>query len=505
MVGAVSPRGAGRPGTFDRLRAVLTSPSVYAVGEQLGYDRPVGRPPTHPPYVMLQFAVLARLERSGTRAEADLSHAGTWQFARQIIENAIASQHLDAAPPGHQPPTWSQWRWFRDHHLSTDAGLAALARAYPPTAVKLARSIGQLDPRGAGSLTHPDASRTVYGDGTIVRPIYQPPQAVRRLEADGTTRPYYPQRGSGDLLDHPPGRFDPDLAEHHGHRGSVLGHGYVAFHTRGPHPYQRVVLAVEHIPAAGMEAATAVRLLGDVARHARDGVQAVIYDGAFHGSHIDEVMQRYGYLVISKIPTGEGVDGALEAIRTPSGRLAKSHPLGYAIHQLPTGPCRHAIAAIGGRLVQLDLDDRGDPVVVAVPRRGPIKRTRRANGRYHFNLGYDISCPYENFTTWLSPHAADGDFARPENLRVIPDTDPDSQRLRGLRSDAESFHSNLKRTLIVDRAMSLGWRRGLIDVYAFALLNNALTELRMAEKNEAGASPQSRRHLALVQRSARST
>jgi len=25
--------------------------------------------------------------------------------------------------------------------------------------------------------------------------------------------------------------------------------------------------------------------------------------------------------------------------------------------------------------------------------------------------------------------------------------------------------------------MSLGWRRGLIDIYAFALLNNAVTEM----------------------------
>lgn len=132
-------------------------------------------------------------------------------------------------------------------------------------------------------------------------------------------------------------------------------------------------------------------------------------------------------------------------------------------------------------MVQLDLDERGDPVVVATPRRGPVKRVRRADGRFHFNLGYDIACPYGEFTTWLSPHGRDGDYARPENLRVIPDDDPVAQRLRGLRSDAEAFHSNLKRTLIVDRAMSLGWRRGLIDVYAFALLNNALAEWRAVE------------------------
>ncbi len=29
--------------------------------------------------------------------------------------------------------------------------------------------------------------------------------------------------------------------------------------------------------------------------------------------------------------------------------------------------------------------------------------------------------------------------------------------------------------------MSLGWRRGLVDLYCFALYNNALTEYRAAE------------------------
>ncbi|NKY38155.1 hypothetical protein [Cellulomonas septica] len=476
----MSTRTGRRIGTLDRLSAVLSSPSLYRVAAALEQEQVVGRPPEHPPYVLLQFATLARLARSGIRVEVDLAHPATWDFARRIISTAIATQGLDLPAPGPRPPKWDHWRWFRDHHLTSDEGLAALSRAYPPVAVDLARSIGQLDPRGPGSLTHPDPSRTVYGDGTIVRPIYQPPDAVRVAGEDGTSSPRYPGP-NGELREQPEGRFDPDLAEHHGHRGSVLGHGYVAFHTRGMHPYQRVVLAVEHIPAPGMEAATSVQLLGVVARHAHGGIQAVIYDGAFHGVHIDEVMTRYGYVVISKIPTGEDVPGAVRAVRTPGGRLAKSYPLGFATHTLPTGPCQHPIAAIGGRVVQLDLDERGDPVVVSTPRRGPVKRVRRADGRFHFNLGYDIACPYGEFTTWLSPHGRDGDYARPENLRVIPDDDPDAQRLRGLRSDAEAFHSNLKRTLIVDRAMSLGWRRGLIDVYAFALLNNALAEWRAVE------------------------
>jgi hypothetical protein len=43
--------------------------------------------------------------------------------------------------------------------------------------------------------------------------------------------------------------------------------------------------------------------------------------------------------------------------------------------------------------------------------------------------------------------------------------------------------------------MSLGWRRGLLDVYCFALLNNALAEAAAQTRIEASAnSPAHRRH-----------
>jgi hypothetical protein len=163
--------------------------------------------------------------------------------------------------------------------------------------------------------------------------------------------------------------------------------------------------------------------------------------------------------------------------------------VGTVTHPVPTGGfCAHQIAAAGGQVVEIDLDEQGDPVVVSTLTRRAVKRSRRAGGQFHFNVGYELVCPGEAFTVWLSPHPGrDGDSARPEQLRILPAGDPDSQRLAGIRSDAESFHSNYKRTLIVDRAMSLGWRRGLVDLYCFALLNNALTEHRAAETEQAGA------------------
>lgn len=218
-------------------------------------------------------------------------------------------------------------------------------------------------------------------------------------------------------------------------------------------------------------------------RAAGPGIQVVVYDGALRGVHIDHIMRTLGYVVLAKqatsTPDPDTQQPITQMVMTPNGTRARSYPLGNASHDLPTGPCQHQLATIAGQVVEVGLDEAGDPVVVSTLDRGQVKRVRRATGQFHFNVAYTLHCPIEPFTIWLSPHAGtDPDSRRPENLRIIPASDPDAQRLQGIRSDAESFHSHYKRTLIADRAMSLGAHRGLVDLYCFALYNTALTEHR---------------------------
>ncbi|WP_157210207.1 hypothetical protein [Nocardioides aequoreus] len=485
--------------TWTRIRAVLTSPTVYELGRVLEPEHLVGRRPENPAYVVLAYGVMARILRSGIRVELDLAEGHTWAAARNLMIRTIAERGLDLPPPGARPPKWDHWRFLRNHHLATEDGLGLLGREFPPIAVAAARRIGLLDPHGPGSLTHPDQTRVTYGDGTLVRPLYRPPAAVTVENDDGTTSIAYPDPRTGQLLAAPPHRFDPDLQAHHGRAGPVLTHGYVCWHARGPHPYERIDLAAGHIPAPGAEAATAVELLRDVHRAAGTGIQLVVYDGALRGTHIETIMRNYGYAVLAKQhadAAGDDREG-LSLVKTPNGHRARSIPLGTIAHDLPNRTCRHHIAAAAGQVVEIDLDDSGDPVVVSTLSRSHVKRQRRRDGHYHFNVGYQLACPYETVTVWLSPHpdknAAPGDHRRPEQLRILPTGDPDALRLAGIRSDAESFHSNYKRTLIVNRAMSKGWQRGLIDLYCFTVLNNALAEHRHAEQTQ----PNTRRLSAL--------
>lgn len=462
---------------MNRIRAVLRHRAIYEIGAEIQPQNGVGREPAHPAYLLLIYASLARVLRSGIRVETDLLDGELWDLVRHETRATLRREGLDLQPPGHTPPAWHHWRRLRDDHLATDEGIAMVQRLHLPLAVDLAQRIGMLNPRGTGSMTHPSHMRALYGDGTIVRPIYAPPKKILIEDENGETVVQFLEPHTGELVDDPGRRYDPDVALHQGHAGPALGHDYVAWHTRGTGVYERVMLHLGYVDHPGGEAGAAVDLLRDIHRVVGNGIEVVIYDGAFRGAHIDEIMTRYGYQVIAKQPTYTDEDLATASIvKGPDGRRVPSIPLGIATHDTETGACHHTLAAINGAVAEIDLDDTGDPVVRSTPQRTAVKRARRSDGRFHFNVGYRIDCPRAPFETWLSPHAKYPGDPRPEALRVFPDGDPDALRLRGLRSDAESVHSGFKRTLITERAMSLGWRRGLIDYYAFAWYTNALAE-----------------------------
>jgi hypothetical protein len=478
-------------GTLDRVRAVLNHGAIYEIGAALDQPRDLGHPPVHPPYVLLVFAALARAARSTVRVETDLLEPENWEHMKRGMAATVARLGLDVPPPGRIPPAWHHWRRFRDDHLVTDEGLATLARLHLPAAARLAQDIGLLRSNRPGSFTHPSRERAIYGDGTIVRPIYNPPRAIRVPNADGTaTVPMYLDSESGELSETPFKRFDPDIAEHHGHQGPVSGHGYVAFHARGRGTYERVTLSISHIPAPGQESATALSSLADIYRHLKGAVETVVYDGAIRGAHIDHIMSNYGYLVIAKQPELDATTDPVPAslVLTSDGKRYPNYPIGTVTHDGTNGACAHHLIAINGRPADVGLDESGDPVVLALLERGPIKRARRKNGKYHFNAAWDVPCANGDFTTWLSPHAKKEGDPRPEILRLLPDGDPDFLNIRGIRSDAESTHSQFKRTLITERAMSVGWRRGLIDYYAFAWYSNALTEWQATQASVRSAA-----------------
>ena len=65
-------------------------------------------------------------------------------------------------------------------------------------------------------------------------------------------------------------------------------------------------------------------------------------------------------------------------------------------------------------------------------------------------------------------------FNRTENVRPIPPTDPDFQRLYRRRNDAESINRALDDTLFLRRAHSIGHERQHLNLLTYALTVNSL-------------------------------
>jgi hypothetical protein len=383
---------------------------------------------------------------------------------------------------GEEPPKIDAWRYARDTYLTDPDLLARLRGVFTESAVAQAREAGLLDPAGPGSLCHPDRSRTVYGDGTVVRPLYRPPTARREVDpVTGKQRTVYLD-SAGQPTERPTRRFDPDAAEHHGHSGPVHGSNFVALSIRGDAPGSRVVLAVAAVPRPGQEAATAVETARSLWQVAGSGMQAFVYDGALRGVHIDELMTQCGLVVINKVHRitrrrGQDADGAPNDAHESRKTPGRWHTLGTWTHDTPDGDCHHQLAAVDGAVSEVGLDDAGAPAVLARLVRRQVKRPRRSTGRFHFNVAYAIPCRYGEVLAWITPHstAAEAGHRQADAVRVIAQGEPDFDRLYPRRSDAEALNRAYKATLPIDRATSLGRNRQLLDVLCFALLHNART------------------------------
>jgi hypothetical protein len=466
--------------TAQQITAVFRHPALYELAAVIPDRSPVGRPAQHPGYLLLGYGVLARVFRSGARVEAELAQPAMWRLVTETVAD-MADRLPDGLTrlPGDRPPGWDAWKYARNRHLTDPDLLAELGDRFTAAAVVQAKSMGLLDPAGPGSLCHPDRSSVVYGDGTVIRPMYRPPRAKRVTDKrTGAAKVIYLD-AADNPIDAPARRFDPDAADYHGHTGPVHGQNYVCLYARGDAPHQRVVLAADRVDAPGQEAATAVELAKRLHTVAGSGMKVLVYDGALRGTHIEDLMTSCGLIVVNKVaaqPLTEDARAARGCAKAP-----KWYPLGTWEHDTPTGPCTHQLSAVNGAVCQTGLDEAGEPVVLDRLDRKQVKRSRRASGRHHFNVGYHVPCAQDpttgGFLAWVTPHgeAGDTDARRAENVRIIAEGEPDFTRLYALRNDAEAFNAHLKRTLLVDRAMSLGGARQLLDVVCYGLLNNAVT------------------------------
>jgi hypothetical protein len=389
----------------------------------------------------LAFGAMSRLFHSGLRLDAELADRQTWRRILERYNKGAALHPLGIEmDPGTPVLIADTYRHVRDW-LTKDENLAALQASFTAHSIEIAQGIGLLLPDGPGSRTRPHPSRTIYGDGTIVRPLYEKAEV---------------------------GRQDLDAEEHMRHDGQIYGNDLVMIATRGPEKNARVILAVGRVEQRGQEAATAIELIRAVHAVAGDGIQAVVYDGAFRGVHHETLMTELGLIVVNKVhATAKGADS----------RSYRTVPLGRWSHTVRGRLCEHTLVACNGSVHDSSLDDGGQLVLSEpLPRRQVRRYERGSDMGWRFTLGVEVPCPKNPFTAWISPHRQSDQrgFGRADQLRLLPESDPYFQTLYGLRNDSESINSAYKRTLVADRAAARGWRRQVLDLMSWAMLTNSL-------------------------------
>ena len=111
-------------------------------------------------------------------------------------------------------------------------------------------------------------------------------------------------------------------------------------------------------------------------------------------------------------------------------------------------------------------------------RRVRTHRNADKNGRYRWCNDYRLPTILGGGVITVGLHGNDDDakrrFNRTENVRPIPSTDPDFDRLYRRRNDAESINRALDDTLWLCRAHSIGHQRQHLNLLTFALGVNSL-------------------------------
>jgi hypothetical protein len=175
--------------------------------------------------------------------------------------------------------------------------------------------------------------------------------------------------------------------------------------------------------------------------------------------------------------------GSTKPRRSDGRRVEKSVHVEDKVVLLADGsPETVRLYALGAAIGIGELTDAGDLLFVQLPR----VRTHRVKGKGGtYRWCNDHALP-SGGTVTVRLHGNGSDvarrFNRTENVRPIPQSDPDFHRLYGRRNDAESINRDLVDSMWLGRAHSLGHARQRVNLLGYALMVNSLALLEHRER-----------------------
>ena len=452
----------GGVSALERVEALVANPVLYELARLVPeQDRSRGgRPRMYPVFMCLLFDALLSVYGSARRVEVELAHPLVWNHLRRLVRD----KHRD------DPDMWLPIEPIRRHHylygrtrwLTNPQIFAQFRGLHRQLAVQQAQQLGLLDPDGPGSWTHPDLSRMLYADGKVLTPLFRAHPGDTKL--DKTT---------GELR---PLRAEPDAGLHFEGTGETAwGTKWVIAAVRTDDVHGRMIVDVDWVPEPGGEAATAMETFVALAPHC-PGAQGVVYDTALRGVHHQRLMRDLGWLSVNKVAAASA--GSNKPRRAEGRRVPKSSFVESRTIILDDGSEKTVeLFAQDGAIGIGELTGTGKYRFVEL-RRIRTHRNADKNGRFRWYNDHRLPGDLGGGTIIVRLHGNDDDtkrrFNRTENVRPIPSTDPDFDRLYRRRNDAESINRALDDTLWLRRAHSIGHQRQHLNLLTFALGVNSL-------------------------------
>lgn len=438
-------------------------PELYELAKTLpAPDRSRGGAPRqYPDFLFLGFAMLAAHFGSARKAATELSHPDTWEDVRETVRTSCPDESQSELPASAPSRTWYVKR--RDALLfGHDSALEEFLDSFRAKAISLHGSMRANNGEVRGSLTHPKRSDLIEADGKVLAAPYKAPRGTTRRVT--VTDPVT----SVTRIEERPVRFDPDAREHTNGAGKVVrGNKFLFLSGRGERLHERVIIDVAHVPdIKGHNNSECDIATEAIIRAGKAGVDAtaVVTDGVLRGTHIHRIQRETKLFAINPVQ-------AHRIDNTTKTRIEKEGPIGLQAVRFPDG--RTADVELWyrcGRVCQRVINADGDPCLVPLDR-CTVRRRRNADGTYRLYVDFEVPHPTGGDPGCITVNMA----VDPENVRVIPPDDPDYKTLYGRRQDTESINSCLDDHHHLRRARSVGARRQLFDLLAFAMRVNCIT------------------------------
>lgn len=420
----------------------------------------VGCPRLYPNRTWTLWSDLRDIWESHTGVQRELGRGGWWRYIRREDRRL----HPGLPPLPLRPPTRQAFEYVRNTYLATDEAIARSAEIHTQVAVRKAKEGGNLDPGGRGSFTHPAIERTAYGDGKVVTALYS------AKPGDTVTN-----RETGEVREL---RFDPD-AGWHAEGGGDLVHGTKFAFLSTRRAEGRFILGVEHVEKGKGEPIVMLEILRRIREHDQGGMQALVYDMAVRGTHIQLILTEIGIVPVVQVHAKrnpEGKEGRKKRTYIPKAADLDDRPV-----VMPDGTTQIVhIAAYDGAASVKTFTETGEPHYERLECTR-IQPHKDKHG-YRWYGYYRLPEEYGGRVISIRLHQTQEDdrrrINRPENLRAIPQGSADYERLHVLRPDAEGINRGLEDVLYINRATAKGWRRQMVDLLGHARLMNAVTLAR---------------------------